>query len=129
MTASRAGCHFLARDAFKWVKSSLKGILSWYEGADNRCRHEIFGDIFLLAFFVWVDGVNGDFLLMMPSRHLCPASNTPDPELPVVATSNVAGLALLFVVGGCAIVRERRSSEGRCIRSRINAGLKVGKVR
>src|SRR5437588_13105524 len=29
------------------------------------------------------------FLLMMPSRHLSPASNTPDPELPVVATSRI----------------------------------------
>jgi hypothetical protein len=27
------------------------------------------------------------FRLMMPSRHLCPASNTPEPEFPVVATS------------------------------------------
>jgi hypothetical protein len=26
---------------------------------------------------------------MMPSKHFCPASNTPDPELPVVATSRI----------------------------------------
>ena len=25
----------------------------------------------------------------MPSKHFCPASNTPDPELPVVATSRI----------------------------------------
>src|SRR5947207_11700589 len=29
------------------------------------------------------------FLLMIPRRHLVPASNTPDPELPVVATSRI----------------------------------------
>ena len=32
------------------MTSRLKTILSWYEGADRGCRHEIFGDIFLLAF-------------------------------------------------------------------------------
>src|SRR5438270_3359696 len=29
------------------------------------------------------------FLLMIPSRHLVPASNTPEPEFPVVATSRI----------------------------------------
>jgi hypothetical protein len=29
--------------------SPLKGMIGWYEGADGRCGHEIFGDIFLLA--------------------------------------------------------------------------------
>src|SRR5262245_49993481 len=32
------------------MTSRLKTILSWYEGADRGCRHEIFRDIFLLAF-------------------------------------------------------------------------------
>src|SRR5262249_44470093 len=30
------------------VASPLEAILSWYEGADRRCGHEIFGDIFIL---------------------------------------------------------------------------------
>src|SRR5262249_4143379 len=41
--------------------SPLEAILSWYEGADRRCRHEIFRDIFLLAFFVCVGRANEDF--------------------------------------------------------------------
>jgi len=48
-------------DVSKRLKPPLKAILSWYEGADNRCRHEIFGDIFLLAFFVCVGRANEDF--------------------------------------------------------------------
>jgi len=28
----------------------LKAILTWYKDAYSRCRHEIFGDIFFLAF-------------------------------------------------------------------------------
>ena len=32
------------------VAAPLEAILSWYEGADRRCRDEIFGDVFLLAF-------------------------------------------------------------------------------
>src|SRR5262249_16037458 len=32
------------------MTSPLKAILCWYEGADRGCRHEIFRDIFLLAF-------------------------------------------------------------------------------
>src|SRR5215471_4123689 len=32
------------------VASPLEAILSWYEGADRGCRHEIFRDVFLLAF-------------------------------------------------------------------------------
>jgi hypothetical protein len=32
-------------------------------------------------------GLTEIFRLMMPSKHFCPKSNTPDPELPVVATS------------------------------------------
>src|SRR5262249_15412960 len=44
------------------MTSPLKTIVSWYEGADSRCRHEIFGDVFLLAFLICADGVNGDFL-------------------------------------------------------------------
>jgi len=34
-------------------------------------------------------GLTVIFRLMMPSRHFCPASNTPDPEFPVVATSPI----------------------------------------
>ena len=37
---------------FKAGAISLKAIFSWYEGADSRCRHKIFGDIFFLAFGV-----------------------------------------------------------------------------
>jgi len=32
------------------VSHPLKAMLGWYEGADDRCRDEIFGDIFMLAF-------------------------------------------------------------------------------
>src|SRR6202048_3966140 len=32
-------------------------------------------------------GLTEIFRLMMPSKHLCPKSNTPDPEFPVVAIS------------------------------------------
>src|SRR5262245_24036230 len=35
-------------------------------------------------------GRTKSFLLIIPSRHLVPASNTPDPELPVVATSRIS---------------------------------------
>ena len=32
---------------------SLKTILCWYEGADGSCWHEIFGDVFFLAFRIY----------------------------------------------------------------------------
>jgi hypothetical protein len=41
--------------------SRLKAILSWYEGADRRCRHEIFGDIFLLTFRIFTVRRDVDF--------------------------------------------------------------------
>lgn len=37
-------------DAFERVTSPLEAILRWYEGPDDRCRDEIFGDIPVLAF-------------------------------------------------------------------------------
>src|SRR5262249_61834682 len=43
------------------MTSPLKAILSWYEGADSRCRHEIFGDIFFLAFFICAGRADEDF--------------------------------------------------------------------
>src|SRR6266511_589608 len=43
------------------VTSLLKAILSWYEGADGQCRHEIFGDIFLLASYIRAVGGHVDF--------------------------------------------------------------------
>jgi hypothetical protein len=46
---SAIGWRFWAR-RFERLKSPLKVILSWYERANGRCRHEIFGDIFWLAF-------------------------------------------------------------------------------
>ena len=47
---SRAGCRFLRYDTSKQVHLLLKAIVSWYEGANFRCRYKIFGDIFFLAF-------------------------------------------------------------------------------
>src|SRR5262245_55511631 len=43
------------------MTSRLKTILSWYEGADSRSRHEIFGDIFLLAVFISAGRADEDF--------------------------------------------------------------------
>ena len=39
-----------------------------------------------ISFSSGVFGRTVIFRLMMPSKHFCPASNTPDPEFPVVAT-------------------------------------------
>ena len=50
------------------------------------------------------------FRLMMPSRHLRPASNTPDPEFPVVATSLITVENLLRTFCG--------SNRGDMIRDR-----------
>ena len=57
------------------------------------------------------------FRLMMSSRHLCPASNTPEPEFPVVATSliTVGNLFRTFcgsnrgdMIRDCAVLPELR---------------------
>jgi hypothetical protein len=61
--------------------------LTWYEGADSRCRHEIFGDIFFLAFGVSTVWTHGEFPAYDAEQTLFPASNTPDPEFSVVTTS------------------------------------------
>src|SRR5262249_33762553 len=53
------------------------------------------------------------FRLMMPSKHFCPASNTPDPELPVVATSRITVENLLLVLSG----KQRRQHNVRPRRS------------
>ena len=39
------------------------------------------------------------FRLMMPSRHFCPASNTPDPEFKEGVTSLIAVGNLLWILG------------------------------
>src|SRR5262245_65881725 len=55
------------------------------------------------------------FRLMMPSRHLRPASNTPDPEFPVVATSliTVANLLRTFCGSNCGdMIRDRAVPSG-----------------
>jgi hypothetical protein len=39
------------------------------------------------------------FRIMMPSKHFCPASNTPDPEFPVVATSPITVENLFWNMG------------------------------
>ena len=66
------------------MASRLKTILSWYEGADSRCRHEIFGDIFGLALGV---GTRDNFPAHDAEQAFLFSINTPDPEFPVVATS------------------------------------------
>ena len=40
------------------------------------------------------------FRLMIPSKHFCPASNTPDPEFPVVATSRITVENLFWTLAG-----------------------------
>jgi hypothetical protein len=55
------------------------------------------------------------FWLMMPSRHLLPASNTPDPEFPVVATSliNVENFVRILAGSKCGdMIRERAVPSG-----------------
>src|SRR5215467_9697433 len=55
------------------------------------------------------------FRLMMPSKHFCPASNTPDPELPVVATSliNEGNLVRILKGSHCGdMMRERAVPSG-----------------
>src|SRR6516225_3510000 len=55
------------------------------------------------------------FWLMMPSRHLAPASNTPDPELPVVATSLITVENFVRTSGGSScgdMMRERAVPSG-----------------
>ena len=42
------------------------------------------------------------FRLMMPSKHFCPASNTPDPEFPVVATSLITVENFFWLAGSNA---------------------------
>jgi hypothetical protein len=62
--------------------------LSWYEGTDGgRPAQNILAISFSLLSASALFGRTKSFRLMMPSRHLLPASNTPDPEFPVVATS------------------------------------------
>src|SRR5262245_59319452 len=39
----------LKHDGFPSCRHALEAMVSWYEGADGRCRHEIFGKIFKLA--------------------------------------------------------------------------------
>ena len=39
----------------------LTAIFGWYEGADSRCRHKIFGDILLLAFWSSLIRARGNF--------------------------------------------------------------------
>src|SRR5262245_57035641 len=104
MRRTRSGC----------AASSLKGMIGRYEGADGRCRHEIFRDILLLAAIcaVWA---HRDFLAYDPSRHLRPASNTPDPEFPVVATSliTVGNLLWTFCGNNCGdMIRDRAVPSG-----------------
>jgi len=57
------------------------------------------------------------FRLMMPSKHFCPASNTPDPEFPVVATSLITVENLFWTLAGSndgnIMVRARRSFGNR----------------
>src|SRR5262245_13230434 len=43
------------------MTSRLKTILSWYEGADRRCRHEIFGDVSFLTFGIFAVRRHVDF--------------------------------------------------------------------
>src|SRR5262249_53914375 len=55
------------------------------------------------------------FRLMMPSKHFCPASKTPDPELPVVATSLITVENFVRTSGGSScgdMMRERAVPSG-----------------
>src|SRR5919204_313951 len=55
------------------------------------------------------------FRLIMPSRHLVPPSNTPDPEFPVVATSLISVGNFVRTSGGSScgdMMRERAVPSG-----------------
>jgi hypothetical protein len=53
-----------------------------------------------ISFSSGVFGRTVIFRLMMPSKHFCPASNTPDPEFPVVATSLITVENLFWTLAG-----------------------------
>src|SRR5262249_9791830 len=58
--ASTVGCDLTCRRGSR-MTSRLKTILSWYESADRRCRREIFGAVFLVAFGIWSVRSHSDF--------------------------------------------------------------------
>src|SRR4249919_2676673 len=62
-------------------KDELENLVKKPAGGDGRGRHKIFGHIPCLD--LGPDGADKIFLLISPSRHLPPAANTPEPELPV----------------------------------------------
>src|SRR5262249_56201491 len=66
------------------MTSRLKAILSWYEGADRRCRDKIFGDIFFLAFGIFAVRRHEDFSAHDAEQAFVPGIEHPPPRIPRV---------------------------------------------
>jgi hypothetical protein len=50
--------------------------------------------------------------MSMPSKHFCPASNTPDPEFPVVATSSASPHMISGTVWAASVAANTSSRSG-----------------